>query len=346
MAAMKIFIFEHVTGGGLAGQDIPASLAAQGAAMLQAVAADFLAAGCSVQTTFDTRLTVPLGVAEVKPITRPAQLFPAFDSLAAQADAVLVIAPETAGVLEQWEARLRQRGIRSLGCEPEAVHLCSDKLALALHLQQRGVPTPATFDAREVMQHVAGLTFPCVLKPRDGAGCEHTFVCPDAAVLAHRLAEAGAAAGAFVVQPWIPGLACSACVLVQKEGLLPLRGGQQHISRGSGGELGYAGGCVPLAPDFERRALALASKAIAAVPGLAGFVGVDLVLGSEPAQDQVIEINPRVTMSYIALRELCKRNIAEAWLGRRKKLPWRSGQAAFDSAGSITQYPAVSSAVR
>lgn len=341
---MKVFIFEHVTGGGLAGQDIPASLAAQGAAMLQAVAADFLAAGCSVRTMLDSRMSLSLGVAEVKSIARPVQLLSAFDSLAAQADAVLVIAPETGGVLERWELRLRQRGIRSLGCEPQAVQLCTDKLALASHLLQAGIPTPATFEAHEALQHFEGLSFPCVLKPRDGAGCEHTFVCPDAAALARTLAEAGSAAEQLVVQPWIPGLACSACVLVQKEGVLPLRGGQQHIIRGNSGALGYAGGSVPLAPDSERRALALACKAIASVPGLAGFVGVDLVLGSEPAQDHVIEINPRVTMSYIALRELCKRNMAEAWLLRRRKLPWRSGQASFDSAGNITQYPVVSSA--
>jgi len=53
-----------------------------------------------------------------------------------------------------------------------------------------------------------------------------------------------------------------------------------------------------------------------AVPGLRGYVGVDLVLGpnDDGNEDWVIEINPRLTTSYIGLRVVAKANLAEAML--------------------------------
>jgi hypothetical protein len=47
-----------------------------------------------------------------------------------------------------------------------------------------------------------------------------------------------------------------------------------------------------------------------------GYVGVDLILGNDPAggADRVLEINPRLTTSYVGLRAAAKTNLAEAML--------------------------------
>ena len=52
------------------------------------------------------------------------------------------------------------------------------------------------------------------------------------------------------------------------------------------------------------------------MPGLLGYVGVDLVLGdaADGSRDYAIEINPRLTTSYVGLRALADFNIAEAML--------------------------------
>ena len=49
---------------------------------------------------------------------------------------------------------------------------------------------------------------------------------------------------------------------------------------------------------------------------LIGYVGVDLVLGvaGDGGDDAVIEINPRLTTSYLALRRLLRTNLAAAML--------------------------------
>ena len=73
---------------------------------------------------------------------------------------------------------------------------------------------------------------------------------------------------------------------------------------------------MPLSPELNARAQYLGQRAAQAVEGLFGYVGVDLVLGScaDGKDDAVIEINPRVTTSYVGLRRLARFNLAEALL--------------------------------
>jgi predicted ATP-grasp superfamily ATP-dependent carboligase len=55
---------------------------------------------------------------------------------------------------------------------------------------------------------------------------------------------------------------------------------------------------------------------VASLPEPLGYLGVDIVLGAAPNGDDdvVIEINPRLTTSYIGLRAACHQNLAEAML--------------------------------
>ena len=54
----------------------------------------------------------------------------------------------------------------------------------------------------------------------------------------------------------------------------------------------------------------LARAAVRAIAGLRGYVGVDLVLGEDAVR--CIEINPRLTTSYIALRRVARLNLAHS----------------------------------
>ena len=99
----------------------------------------------------------------------------------------------------------------------------------------------------------------------------------------------------------------------------------------------YVGGRVPLVSELVDRATELGRRAVAAVPGLRGFVGVDLILG---ADDRVVEINPRLTTSYIGLRHLTRDNLAACWLsilrGDDVAAPsWSDGELVFSSRGEV-----------
>ena len=68
---------------------------------------------------------------------------------------------------------------------------------------------------------------------------------------------------------------------------------------------------APLATGSPRAAVlqALAVRVATALPGLRGFVGIDLVW-NERDGPVVIEVNPRVTCAYCGLSALLQRNLA------------------------------------
>jgi tyramine---L-glutamate ligase len=322
---MKVFVFEHLCGGGMACGELTDGMAEQGMAMLWSIIADFQRAGAQVLTTLDSRLTPAVANLEPTRIGPSSDLQAIFDELAMAADVTVVIAPESRGVLMGWLCCLQRLKAASLNCDASAASTCGDKLTLARALQGAGVPTPAT-------QHLGKETafvWPCVIKPRFGAGCEHTWICRAPGDL-NRLPQCGE----WIVQPYIPGRHTSCALLVHGRNIRTLPPGDQFIEGND--ELHYDGGRIPLEQSLAARARDLAYQAVAAVPGLQGFVGVDIVLGNAPADDMVIEINPRMTMSYIGLRALCEDNIAAALLDPEAPLRFRPGAVRFDHAGRIT----------
>ena len=145
----------------------------------------------------------------------------------------------------------------------------------------------------------------------------------------------------MIVQPFAPGRAVSVAFLTGPAGRVALPAAQQVLS--DDGRFHYQGGRLPLPRDLNERAQRLAGRAVAAVEGLCGYVGVDLVLGAaaDGSGDRVIEINPRLTTSYVGLRALARFNLAEALLAAASgaalpPLRWRPGPVLFQADGRVT----------
>jgi len=308
---MRVFVYEHTCA--LADPSAAGSLAAEGRAMLSAVLDDFRR------------------VSGVEPITLGAgEGREAFCELARSADWTLLIAPEFDGILAERCRWAEEAGGRLLGPSSEAVRLTADKWLTARHLQAAAVPTPPC-----VLLPEPG-PFPAVLKPREGAGSQATFLVRNKRELARRSRQAVAEGwrGPLILQPFVPGMAASVAFLVGPGRCVPLLPAAQHLS--DDGRFRYLGGSVPLPVELRDRAVNLARRAVEAVSGLRGYVGVDEVLGD---MDQVIEINPRLTTSYVGLRALAETNLAEAMLrvaaGEEVTLRWRKGEVRFGADGSL-----------
>ena len=89
------------------------------------------------------------------------------------------------------------------------------------------------------------------------------------------------------------------------------------------------------------RAHRLVLEAIECLPPLRGYIGFDLVLGDGDGsgRDVVIEVNPRLTTSYVGLREVSRPNLAGAIidiaLGETAELSFCREPIEFVADGSI-----------
>lgn len=333
---MRVFVSEYVCGGAWPEETIVGSLAVEGRAMLRAIVDDLSRiAGVEVETTWDARLgPVPFrGVRTIR-AESPAHERQCFERLAKECDATLVIAPEFDGILLERCRIVERAGGRLLGPGSRAVELCSDKLRLAVHLREAGVPTVRT----EEFRWDSPPALPAVIKPRDGAGSQDIHFVRDEDEL-RRLRDEFACQTSprqFIAQPFVAGRAVSVGLLLQSrrevEILLPAA---QHLS--DDGRFRYLGGAIPLRQNNTAEIQTTALAACRVIPGLCGYVGVDLIVpDGSPQRPVVVEINPRLTTSYLGYRALAENNLAEWMLipaRFERGIEWRDGVVEFNAAG-------------
>jgi predicted ATP-grasp superfamily ATP-dependent carboligase len=314
---LQIFVSEYVTGGAWPEGRPDGSLAQEGAAMLQGVVADLAAVpGLDLQTTWDLRLgpadwsrrvaVSPQSTLRVHEVETADQEARWFAQLSTHPQSVLVIAPELDGLLTQRCQQVERCGGRLLGPNSTAAALCADKWELARWLGARGLPTIPTELCDLNHAPSEGPGWPRVVKPRWGAGSTSTFRLDHPAAYAELQSRRRAepALSDAVVQPWIRGTPASVAVLCEGDGgpCHPLPMARQRLSRD--GRFHYLGGELPLHSVWAPQARELASAACRTIPGLRGFVGVDLLLDEEVGAVTLVEINPRLTTSYLGYRQL------------------------------------------
>lgn len=293
---MRIFVCEYVTGGGLMERELSPSLTHEGDMMLAALVNDLAAlAGVEVLSVRDHRLPPAELDARVTTLRDAAAVWEEWRRSMAQADAVWPIAPETEGALERLTAMVEEEGRLLLGSRVSAIRIAASKRATAQTLARFGVPVAATVPAGAPLPDSSS---GWVAKPDDGAGAEDTWLFTDAGELQAWLDDAGRA-DRFVLQPYVPGEAASLSALFRDGKVWLLACNRQHVII-EGGRLLYVGGEVG-ALEAHRATLApIAARVAAALPGLWGYAGIDLVITQ--AGPVVLEVNPRLTTSYVGLK--------------------------------------------
>ena len=350
---MRIFLYEHLCGGGFlsSGLQPGGSLLAEGRAMLTALAADFAALpGVQLATLLDARLAGDellceglTGCRTVRVSSR-AEHAQAFRKGVQGADWAVVIAPEFEGALADWCERARSGGGRLLAPSPSFLRIASDKWLTYEVLRQAKVPTPKTKLAAEWDPARPAWPGPWVVKPRLGAGSQGVRLMEPESDSEEHWQTALASGTAKIIQPYHPGTAASVAVLAGPAGALALAACRQRLSQD--GNFAYQGGELPLPAKLNERAWGLAQRTLAALPPPLGYVGFDLILGpaEDGSQDFVVEINPRLTTSYLGYRAAYRENLAGAMLaaatGEPCELSLKPGTVTFECGGAIRQTPA------
>jgi predicted ATP-grasp superfamily ATP-dependent carboligase len=320
---LKLIVYEHVSGGGYAEKPIPASILSEGFSMLRTLVADFKAAGHSVSTVLDTRIAAlnpPLEVECIVPASSFQEAKLAIHNLSESADAACIVAPEFNQVLQSLVASMEQAGVPSLNCRANAIERVSDKAVMLQCVKEKGLPTPATVtvnsfeDAAGIKQTICdSLRFPLVVKPVDGVGCAGLSIVNNEQQVAGAVAKvlSESASNYFMVQELIHGTAVSVSLLATGTGVLPVSLNKQDVSlMPPEATSTYNGGQAPFDSKLKSEAFAAAEAVVKSFHGLRGYVGVDLVLTGK--ETVVIEVNPRLTTSYLGLRKIVGFNPAQA----------------------------------
>ncbi len=312
--APNILVYEYFSGGCWPGPELPPGLAAEGLAMLRAVLADFQAwGGVKITTTLDYRLSEVSLPAERLIHLHPENHYTVLEQLAGQCTAALIIAPESDGILARLSTLMESGGARLLGSSPASVATASNKWDCHRLFSQAGLPTPDTrlVDVKTAMGAAEKIGFPLVIKPVDGVGCEGVSLISDAASLQKALEKNDFYGTRLLLQSYIEGDHASISLLIAEKDTLCLSLNKQFIEIGA--PFSYRGGEVFFPCDKREEAFDLAKRATALVPGLKGYVGVDILITENGCY--IIEINPRLTTAYVGLRRVVNINLAEAIWG-------------------------------
>jgi predicted ATP-grasp superfamily ATP-dependent carboligase len=256
-----------------------------------------------VMTTYDTRLPKPENVAQAIPVDAETDAETIWHDLLDGCDAALIVAPETGGILAKLTAMIEDAHKQNLGSHLAAVQIASDKYTTYEVLMQAGIETIPTYWAEDtaLKDSVHGY----ILKPRDGAGCEQTYFFRTKAELVEMLANHSAEN--FIVQPYQPGKAASISALFKAGQAWVLSCNEQLINISSQ-QVTLKGCTVNALAEYQQSFHALANQISQAIPSLNGYVGIDVIIADDAIY--VVEINPRITTSYIGLRESLNYNPA------------------------------------
>jgi len=296
---VKLFVLEYITGGGFKNEPIPEFLSREGDLMLIALLNDLAQINDLEVLVFrDSRLQ-PLpdfhnehGI-EVLSVHPHDDFQELWKTALSQCDAVWPIAPESRGILSELSAAVESAGCILLNSSSISVGVTTSKHQTAKRCGRHGIAHVPTVMLEEFVDDFPG---PWVIKPDDGVACEGSKIIRtrDALDIARRSCEKGS----LIVQPFTPGIAESLSILFdgQSSRLLSINRQEIKIDRNCFILLACSVNAVDSGLSQYQE---LVDNIARSFPGLWGYVGVDLI--TEEGIPSVLEINPRLTTSYVGL---------------------------------------------
>lgn len=340
---MRLLVFEFITGGGLLGDSLPDSLRREGEMMRNALLDDLVECPeIDVVTMRDRRCAVPHrhGAAMWRAPIDAENTMTFYHRVLAEVDVVWLIAPETGGALQWLAQTARAAGKPVLLSDAAALALCSSKYETYCALRRAGINAIETFRAADELPEIAG---PWLVKPDDGAGSigiellasiggARQALCadrqwPEVALGGPRPAPQPptswpkATPYPRVLQPWCEGDALSLSLLGCNGWAALLSVNRQHVFL-QNGRVSVDALTVNALPRNSSDFVLLAQQVANALPGLWGYVGVDLIRTNGGVLT-VLEINPRLTTSYCGLRRALGINVVDLVLKQfhKRELP-------------------------
>ena len=153
-----------------------------------------------------------------------------------------------------------------------------------------------------------------IIKPLMGVDCEDIVVIENIEDLTLDLDKIFEPGSRVVVQEFIDGTDISVSLISDGKKAIPISLNRQFIElkddKGT-----YLGGRLPYETKYKDEAFEIAKKAVEAIDGLKGFVGVDLIINNDEKDVYsvyLLEINSRFTTPYVGLKQISSLNIGKS----------------------------------
>lgn len=231
-------------------------------------------------------------------------------------DACLFLAPEDDYISYNITRIIEENNVRIIGSDSEAVLKCSDKILTHNALKDK-VPfiesEKIQFSELKNYKEIFKNNRKVVIKPADGVSSQGVKIANSYAdyIKASAKIKRLTQLPYFILQDFIEGINVSVSVLTNGKTAIPLSLNLQDIQIDNN-NISYNGGIVPFKHNLSDKAKNIAKTAVESVDGLKGYVGVDLILNEKTEEIIVIELNPRLTTPYVALREILNFNLTKA----------------------------------
>lgn len=297
---MRLLITEFITGGGMANHPIPEGLKQEGLLMLNSVLADCeLLQDVEIVTTIDSRVTLETDSIKKIVIQGHDDYLRKITKLANQSDATWVIAPESDNILQIFIENLMNNSNKIINCDDESIRITSDKYVCTKLLSDHGISVIENLSASQAA-HYNQMT---IIKNRCGVGSEGLTICQSGS---EALTEIANRAGDWLIQPLVEGDSLSLSMLCANGSAVVLTCNKQNFTNSKEPKLKS---CLVNAMPVTQEHIKLAHSITNVLPGLKGYVGVDFI--NSNGDLKIVDINPRLTTSYVGLKNVLRENPAK-----------------------------------
>ncbi len=325
----------------------------EGLAMLTTLAIDMMRCGFAVRTVLEpsiaqkaitSRWDGTLGswsLIDYSPTRTVDEIAERWTQAAQGTDAVIIIAPELDGTLERIVSFMRDQGLTVLAGDScfmqtacDQWHTCSawksaavrhpDSWLLSEYLNQQH-PSDLPTNGPALTQHRGAW----VVKRRDSAGCVGQRRYRNAGLLVEDIrksSEFETGREKWIVQPWMDGTPASLAVMchpgIGRDAGVVLGCFEQRVEMITENDeldsgycgFGYAGGTGPVEGIAQEQLQEFADRVLRALPGQPqGWIGIDFMIEPD-GHWTAMEVNPRLTSSYLGYRKWYGPELAKSWL--------------------------------
>lgn len=331
MSKNTIFILEFVSGGGFNQVKIPGSLIAEGYGMLRSIIADFKDLDYEIETLLDFRihfLSRYLKADFINIVQISDNFYTKFKECVRKSKFCFIIAPEFLNILFNLTQIALDNDAIVLSVGLKGIILGSSKLKTYNFLKKQKICSPMTFlvpynqgrwDIEFIIRKLNELSAPIVIKPEDGVGAESIFYFETENQIKEFFKQYVYPldySRRYILQEFVEGRDLSVSLIgnnnpntLSKSS--PIIVGINHqniVIKNSRHESKYLGGYTPV-ENWEEIAISLKENLEKLnMSYFNGYFGIDFIQKKDKSLS-LIEINPRLTTSYIGIRNIVKQNL-------------------------------------